>query len=228
MKMAPKVNIDLQTLLQSVPYKVLLSMEDQTERRASAMNQLEDLYLDVEWKVPVKIEDIDWAPMPSIFKEAPRYASHAVTMIEMFDEALRRGVDTFMHIEDDVIFHPDALASLPQILVPWDWKFIYFGGRSWGPRQHISKGLVRSGFIYDLHAVIMRTDMVELMRKALLDPEIDCHWCDARIASLHKEHPTYLCRPNLAWQGFHCDDSGDGIPKSNYFPDGSVMPGQGD
>jgi hypothetical protein len=45
---------------------------------------------------------------------------------------------------------------------------------------------------------------------------------------LHNDYPTYLCRPNLAWQSRHSDDSG-GLPAySNYYANGTVRVGQGD
>ena len=219
---------DLRSILQSIPYKALLSLENARERRANALRQLKDLNIEAEWLVPIKANAIDWSSIPPAFRRAPKYGSHAVTMLAMFDEAIRRGVDTFMHIEDDVVFHHQILERLPNIFVPGNWRFIYLGGRSYGRRQKVSNGLVRSHAVGDLHAVVMRSDMIPLMKDALLDSKSNFQWCDARISSLHKKWPAYLCRPNLAWQAPHCNDRGTGAPYSNYFEDGRVKPGQGE
>ena len=214
--------------LDSIPYKVLVSMPQQHERRASAQRQFADLGMEVEWKIPVKIEDIDWEILPEIYQVRPKYASQTLTLIETFEEAKRRGASHFAHFEDDVIFHLEVLSLLPQIDVPEDWKFIYLGGRNWGPKKYVSQGLVRPHYVYDLHAVIIRTDMIDLLKQILLDPTVKSYWADSRIALLHKRYPTYLCRPNLAWQSVHPDDSGGGLNYSNYLEDGSIRAGQGD
>ncbi len=219
---------DLQTIVRSVPYVALLSLRKHAARRANAFEQLKSVGIEAEWMIPVKIEALNWMHIPAIFRRAPRYASHAVTMIRMFDEALRRGVEYFMHVEDDVVFHKDILNRLPQIIVPDDWKFIYLGGRSWGPRHEVGNGLFLSNSICDLHAVILRSNMINLMKMALLHPEIQRHWCDARLARLHRKFPAYICRPNLAWQAHHRGDDDKGAPYSNYYEDGRVKPNCGE
>ncbi len=219
---------NLRSILTSIPYVALLSLEGHEERRANAFRQLKSVGIEAEWVVPVKLDALDWSYIPPAFRRAPRYASHAITMIQMFDEAILRGAECFMHVEDDVVFRSDILDRLPHIIVPNDWKFIYLGGRSWGPRQKIRHGLVRSNSICDLHAVIMRNDMIEVMKTALLNPKNQRHWCDARIAYLHRNCAAYLCRPNLAWQAPHGKDDGKGPLYSNYFENGRVKPNCGE
>jgi hypothetical protein len=203
-------------------------MEEERERRENAFRQFSDLGLDVEWKVPVKIDDIPWGEMPSAYKNHSKYASQALTLIEVFKEVIHKGADHFMLFEDDIIFHPQILTHLPHITVPDDWKFIYVGGRNCGVKQYISRGLVKSTFVSDLHAVIIRSDMIDLLKQVLLDRNLTTHWADARIASLHKIYPTYLCRPNLAWQSVHSYERGSGEPFSNYNENGTVKRDQGD
>ena len=216
------LNLDL------IPYKVLVSMPQQHERRANAQRQFAELGMEVEWKIPVKLDDIDWKILPEIYRVRPKYASQTLTLIEVFEEARRRNVSHFAHFEDDIVFHPDVLSLLPQINVPEDWKFIYLGGRNWGPKKYVSQGIVKPHYVYDLHAAVIRTDMIDLLKQILLDPAINSHWADSRIALLHKTCPTYLCRPNLAWQSAHTDDAGGALHYSNYLEDGSIRAGQGD
>jgi hypothetical protein len=70
--------------------------------------------------------------------------------------------------------------------------------------------------------------MIPHLRRVLFDPAIDSAYTDFRIASLHGQYPAYLCRPNLAWQSHHSDDSGRLKPFSNYYANGAVRVGQGD
>ena len=214
--------------LQSVPCQVLISMENQEERRRNAMRQFAGLGLNVEWKVPIKIADIQWDKLPAAYREHPKYASQTLTILDVLDEVESKGAESFALFEDDIVFHPHTLLLLPQIVVPEDWKFFYIGGRNNGSKQYVSKGLVKSTFVSDLHAVVINSEIIHLLRRVLVDGSMNTHWADARIASLHKKYPAYLCRPNLAWQSFHADESGAGVGYSNYYADGSVKPGQGD
>jgi hypothetical protein len=228
--------------LSSVGYKVLISLEREHKRRLHAQSQLELLgAVDTEWKIPVRIPAIPWGILPQAYRNNSKYASHAATLLEVMDETERRRTESFMLIEDDVVFHPNIQKLLPKIRVPIDWKFIYLGGRNYGLKQPVSNGLVRSNSISDAHAVIIRSDIIGAVRSAILDPGLSMHWADVRIASLHKIYPAYLCRPNLAWQSAHLIDV-EGItawrephrvedettPYSNYCDDGTVAPGKGD
>jgi hypothetical protein len=213
--------------LNSIPYKVLISMENQSERRNDAQRQFKDMNLDVIWKIPVKLTNINWNILPGIYRQHPKYASQTLTLIEVFRSAKQNNVESMMLFEDDIIFHPEFKSLLPQIEFPNDWKFIYIGGRNCGVKEHVSKGLVKSSFVSDLHAVIIRGDMFDVLERVLLDRTISSHWADARIGSLHKTYPAYLCRPNLAWQSVHTNDSGKGDAYSNYNEDGSVKQGEG-
>ena len=56
----------------------------------------------------------------------------------------------------------------------------------------------------------------------------DSAFADFRIARLHSQYPAYLCRPNLAWQSRHSDDSDQLKAYSNYYANGAVRVGQGD
>jgi hypothetical protein len=214
--------------LKAIPYSVLLSTERQHERRSLAQKQLKKLGIVAEWKKPVKIEDIKWNASTEAYKERPASASHALTLIEVLDEAERRKVEYAMLFEDDVMFHSDILEVVNEVKVPNDWKFIYLGGRNCGTKQQVSSRLVRSTFISDLHAVILHSDMFSLVKQVLMDPCIHSIWLDFRIATLHDRYPAYMFRPNLAWQSEHSDDSGVREPYSNYHPTGEVKHGQGD
>ena len=151
-----------------------------------------------------------------------------MTLLSIFDEVERVNAPSFMHFEDDVVFHPRASRLLSRIRVPSDWQFIYLGGRNGGIKTTVSPGLVRSSFISDLHAVIIRSGMIPRLRRVLFDPAINSAYTDFRIASLHSHYPAYLCRPNLCWQSHHSDDSGQLKAFSNYYPNGAVKLGQGD
>jgi hypothetical protein len=214
--------------LGAVPYKVLVSLEKHADRRNTARTRLAALALDVAWKIPVKFADVPWATIPSIYARMPQKASQAITLLEIFDAVERANASSFIHFEDDVIFHPRLATLLPRLRVPRDWKFIYLGGRNNGKRSASSPGFVRSDFISDLHAVIIRSDMIPAMRRALLDHSIDSYHVDFRIATLHGTHPAYLCRPNLAWQSPHSDDEGRASPYCNYYVNGTVRIGVGD
>jgi len=214
--------------LGAVPYKVLVSLEKHADRRNRAQAQFARLALDVAWKIPVKLENIPWAALPSIYAGMPSNASHAMTFLEIFDAVERANASSFIHFEDDVVFHPRFATLLPRLRVPRDWKFIYLGGRNNGKRSASTPGLLRSDFISDLHAVIIRSDMIPAMRKTLLDHSIDSYNVDFRIATLHATHPAYLCRPNLAWQSPHSGDDGRGQPYCNYYANGAVRIGEGD
>lgn len=214
--------------LNSIPRKFLLSLEQQQERRSNALRQLAALGTDAEWKIPVKFEDVPWARMPRVYKMKPHVASHAVTLLSIMDEVERSKAPSFMHIEDDVVFHPRFSALLARLRVPRDWQFIYLGGRNRGTRNPVSPGLARSAFVVDLHAVIIRAEMIPHLRDAILDPAAAPVHLDYRIAVLHSRYPAYLCRPNLAWQSSHTDDAGNQPAYSNYYPNGAVKLGQGD
>lgn len=211
-----------------VPYKVLISMEQQRERRDAAYEQFAKLGMEVEWKVPVPISDPRLKQLPKAYKNHPKYASQTCTIIEVLKEAKRRGSESLMLLEDDIVFHPHILWLMPQVVIPNDWKFIYIGGRNCGSRSYVFKGLAKSTFVSDLHAVIIRAAMFDQVEAALVDKNSTSHWADARIGTLHKNHPTYLFRPNLAWQSSHANDSNVGEEYCNYNDDGSVKPGQGD
>ena len=212
--------------LKAIPYKVLVSMENHQERRREAQEQFQRLGIDVEWKIPVKIQDIQWNATTLRYRLVPVAASRMLTLLDIFSEVERRKVDYFIHFEDDVVFHPEITALLPEIRVPQDWKFIYIGGRNCGDHEYVSRGLIRSDFISDIHAVIIRADIIDPLRRALMDPCINSVWPDFRFATLQNIYPAYLCRPNLAWQSSHSPESG-GTSYSHYNEDGTVKEGMG-
>ena len=214
--------------LSSIPCKFLISLEQHRERRGNTQRQLAALGIHAQWKIPMKLEDVPWAQVPRDYERKPAAASHAMTLLSIFDEVERAKAPSFMHFEDDVVFHPRAATLLSRIRVPGDWKFIYLGGRNGRIRTVVSPGLVRSSLVSDLHAVIIRSEMIPHLRRVLFDPAIDSAYTDFRIASLHGQYPAYLCRPNLAWQSHHSDDSGRLKPFSNYYANGAVRVGQGD
>ena len=214
--------------LASIPYRVLLSLEQHYERRHNAQRQLTALGIDADWKIPVGLDDVPWARMPVDYSVKPAAGSHTVTLLAIFDAVEKSGLPCFMHVEDDVIFHPRLATLLPRLRVPRDWKFIYLGGRNGGTKTRVSPGLVRATLISDLHAVIIRSDMIPHMRRALLDPGIPTMFTDFRIATLHPHYPAYLCRPNLAWQSPHSDDEGLLPVYCNYYDNGAVKLGEGD
>ena len=214
--------------LNSIPCKFLISLEQHHERRGNAQRQFAALGIHADWKIPMKLEDVPWARVPRDYERKPAAASHAMTLLSIFDEVERAEAPSFMHFEDDVVFHPRVMALLPRIRVPRDWKFIYLGGRNGRIKTTVSPGLVRSSLVSDLHAVIIRSDMIPHLRRVLFDPAIDSAYTDFRTASLHSHYPAYLCRPNLAWQSHHSDDSGQLKPFSNYYANGAVRLGQGD
>ncbi len=205
-----------------------MSLEQQLERRDNALRQLVAHGMEVEWKIPVKIADVPWARLPGDYKLRPEDGSHAATLLSILDEVERKRAPSFMHIEDDVVFHPRFLTLLARLRVPQDWQFIYLGGRNGGARTKVCPGLARSNFIADLHAVIIRAEMIPHLRRVLLDPAMGPLHLDSRIASLHPRYPAYLCRPNLAWQSAHTDNAGKRPAYSNYYPNGAVRLGQGD
>jgi hypothetical protein len=139
----------------------------------------------------------------------------------------RKKAQSFMLFEEDVIFHQDTAALLSQIRVPLDWQFIYVGGRNCGNSEFVSPGLVKSDFVADLHAVIIRSSMIDRLRKVLMDCCINSSSPDFRFATLQNRFPAYLCRPNLAWKAPRWDPSGNGLDYSLYNDDGSVKFGMG-
>jgi hypothetical protein len=213
--------------LNSISCKFLISLERHRERRDNAQRQFAALGIRAEWRIPVKIEDVPWAQVPRDYESKPGAASHAMTLLSIFDEVERVKAASFVHFEDDVVFHPRLSTLLPRIRVPRDWKFIYLGGRNGRIKTTVSPGLVRSTFVSDLHAVIIRSEMIPHLRRVLLDPAINSSFTDFRIARLHSDYPAYLCRPNLSWQSLHSDDSGRRQAYSNYYPNGTVKVGQG-
>ncbi len=214
--------------LNAISCRVLVSLEQHHERRSNALRQFAALGIDVEWKVPVKVDDVPWHLLPPIYRAKPTRGSHAATLLSILDEVERVKAPSFLHFEDDVVLHPRFSALLPRLRVPRDWQFIYLGGRNGGAKNQISPGLVRSDLITDLHAVIIRSSMVPHLRRVLLDPAMETVHLDARFAMLHRQFPAYLCRPNLAWQSAHSDDAGKLPVYSNYYPNGTVRMGQGD
>jgi hypothetical protein len=214
--------------LKPIPCKFLVSLEQQQERRNTAQSQLAALGIHAEWRIPARVEDVQWDRLPRAYERKPEAGSHAMTLLSIFEEVERAKSPSFVHFEDDVVLHPRITTLLPPLKVPPAWKFIYLGGRNNGGRTAVSPGLVRSDFVSDLHAVIIRSEMIPLLRSALLDPAIDSEHTDFRIATLHARFPTYLCRPNLAWQSAHSDDAGISKPYSNYYANGTVKIGQGD
>jgi hypothetical protein len=214
--------------LKSIPYKALVSLEQQHERRSNAQRQFGALDIDAEWKIPVKMEDVPWARLPHEYRDRPECGSRAMTLLSILDEVERAKAPSFVHFEDDIIFHPRISTLLPRLRVPREWKFIYLGGRNNGTKTKVSLGLARSDFVSDLHAVIIRSEMIPHVRRVLLDPAINSMHPDFRIATLHARYPAYLCRPNLAWQSAHSDDSGRLPVYCNYYANGAVKIEQGD
>jgi hypothetical protein len=214
--------------LNSIPFRVLVSLEQHHERRSNAQRQFSELGFDAEWKIPVKMEDVPWARLPYEYTRRPSSASHAITLLSIFDEVERAKVPSFVHFEDDVIFHPRISQLLPRLRVPREWKFIYLGGRNNGSKTTVTPGLARSDFVSDLHAVIIRSDMIPHLRRVLLDPAISSEYADFRFAQLHARYPAFLCRPNLAWQSVHSDDSNSLPAYCNYYANGAVKIDQGD
>jgi hypothetical protein len=214
--------------LNAIPYRVLVSLEQHQERRRNALRQFAALGIDVAWKIPVKLDDVPWRRLPRIYRAKPTRGSHATTFLSVLDEVERIGAPSFLHFEDDVVFHPRFATLLARLRVPRDWQFIYLGGRNGGTRSRVSPGLVRSDLITDLHAVIIRSSMIRDLRRVLLDPEFKSVHLDMRLATLHRQYPAYLCRPNLAWQSAHSNDEGKLPAYSNYYFNGTVRMGQGD
>ncbi len=214
--------------LNSIPCKVLVSLEKHQERRSHALRQLAALNIDVEWKIPARLNEVPWTRIPRVYRALPPVASHVMTFLSILEEVERAKAPSFMHFEDDVVFHPRLATLLPRLKVPRDWQFIYLGGRNAGTKIKVSPGLVRSDLITDLHAVIIRSDMIPELKSILLDPAIRDPHLDSRIALLHRRYPAYLCRPNLAWQSAHSADPGKSPAYCNYYSNGAVKLGQGD
>src|SRR5262249_52686321 len=146
--------------LTAIPFRIMSSLEAHRDRRDPAMRALASLGLTVRWKIPVPIGEIDWSRLPSIYRQRPNYASHALTTLAIFDEVERSGAAAFLHFEDDIVLHPRITEFLMRIRVPRDWQFIYLGGRNNGKRRAVSPGLAQSDCISDLHAVIMRSTLI--------------------------------------------------------------------
>jgi hypothetical protein len=207
----------------------MLSLVCEEGHRRNAYSQFKQLDFEVEWKIPIAVEEIPWGTIPSAFRKSAKYASRVATILEVLKELEASKPESFMLLEDDVIFHPRFWDLYSQGEVPMDWQFFYLGGRNNGNRETVSDAVIRSTYISDLHAVVIRGSMIPLLKQRLLDESSTTVFVDARIATLHPTHAAYLCRPNLAWQSFHGDILDSTIaPYCNYLPDGSVLPGQGD
>ena len=213
--------------LSSISYRALVSMPDEATRRTWVTKRLLDYGVSVEWHIPVPIAEIVWSDLPTVFAHHPRYASQALSLHAIVSEAQRRDAAALLLLEDDIVFHVDFPTMLARLQPPSDWSFLYLGGRNCGIKEQVGDGLMRSDFVSDLHAVVLRWDVFDEVKRALIDPWIYSALPDFRIATLHRRFTTYLCRPNLVWQTPHTTEA-NGEAYCNYTSNGDVVTGQGD
>ncbi len=147
--------------------------------------------------------DARWLKRTGKFSK-PGWCALATSLRLLIREAERRGAESVLILEDDVVFHPEFKKRLEEIKLPRDWGIFYLGC------QHVSRpdihgpGIVRCTRAVDMHAVAVHAKYFRAVRKALAHPErisfLATMANDQAIAELQTDIPTYAAFPNLAWQ----------------------------
>jgi hypothetical protein len=212
--------------LSDFPFCVVLSREEDAERRANAFAQLEKLGVQAEWLKPVDETQVPWRPEFDHYKKNPKKLNHALSVLKMFEMAQERGHDTVWMVEDDVVFHPEIEERLDRMTLPAHWAMFYMGGHLFGgPYIDCGNGLWKVRHILHTHSVVFHKRVWKAVEAAMLSNLPDkIPDCDVRLARYCQfKFATYACHPNLAWQSHHVSTlDHSGIRK--YNDQGQQMP----
>ncbi len=156
------------------------------------------------------------------YESAGRYAL-ALSQRLAIRKAMLEGAEAVLVMEDDVVFHPELVQRLEEIVLPEDWGIFYLGCAHRWPPKAVSDGLVKVRYALDTHAFAVRTPYYKRVMAALslrgdeaADHPLASDWF---LADLHGEISTYACFPNLAWQAATNSDLAGGV-YSNYTENG--------
>ncbi len=128
----------------------------------------------------------DWSPPPAYFKGGNGAWGCLQTHVRIVQDAIMDGIDNYLVLEDDVVFHERSPELLWRLMheVPGDWGQIYLGG------QHLRDPdpVLGSSYVFRC-ANVNRTHAFALHRRAMV--EFQQHVCYA---------PDYIARG-----GWHID-----------------------
>lgn len=212
------------TLKETFPLIFVLNLGRRADRRGEIEWQLAEANIDAE-----RFPSIDARYVKSArgYKTKPKYAL-ALSKRLAIREARKRGAESVLILEDDVLFHPNLHSLFERLELPDDWGLFFFGCSHERRPEVVSSGLVKITYAVDNHAfavhsryynqLIRAMDLLPAIRSGE-DLEIGLA-SDRIIADLQKTIPTYAAAPNLAWQAeTHSDLVGKKY--SLYSPSGT-------
>jgi len=131
-----------------------------------------------------------WKALPGVWG---CYRSH----IRILEDALNRGTNSLLILEDDVVFANEFAAGAKRFLeaVPSDWDQIYFGGKVVGDRTTVNKHVDRVNGVILTHAYALRGEFIGMMYEHLTsfrggEPQTIEYDVDEQMAQLHR-NPDY-------------------------------------
>lgn len=110
----------------------ILNLPFKTDRRERLAGHLRDLDLVDESKVSWNTAICgDWAPPPAWWGSGNGAWGCLMSHARTLQDAIHAGLESFLVLEDDVVFHPEARQMLADFMaaVPSDWGQIYLGGQ---------------------------------------------------------------------------------------------------
>ncbi|MBP7951611.1 MAG: glycosyltransferase family 25 protein [Verrucomicrobiales bacterium] len=137
----------------NLPYK-----PDRRERLAAHLAELDLFPADrIRW---VKALSGDWSPGPAWWTAGNGAWGCLMSHLHVVHDAVMDGLESYLVLEDDVVFHPRAEEMLSRLMreVPDDWDQIYLGGQHLKTPQPVpgSPFVLRGANINRTHAFLLR------------------------------------------------------------------------
>ena len=122
---------------------------------------------------------------------------NAYNFKEQVAHAKRKGLKSFLHLDDDVYFIEDFHNRFAEAWadVPDDWQMVSLGN-VFGRHVPVTWKVTRSEVSWGNHAVIIRANMYDLLLETITGE----NWSDVEVATLMSSVNFYVMHPSLAFQ----------------------------
>lgn len=121
--------------------------------------------------------------------------------LKVFKKALQDGANTFLVLEDDIVFCDDLETQFEKChkQLPDDWKMIYFGGSHRGEKnvKQITENVYQITHTFTTHCQGMKKEMLQHAIDTMSQLGQPADWF---YADWQKVFKTYAFVPHLAWQ----------------------------
>lgn len=172
---------------------------------------LDRLPKDWPFKDPVRFSAVDGkaCPAPDWWKQGGGAWGCHRSHLRLIEDALNRGVDSILLLEDDALFPEDFAAKVGEFLshVPKDWGMVYLGGQhlfvNTHPPKKINPWVYQPYNVNRTHAFALRGDTMRKVYRHL--NKIDWnpgHHIDHHLGRFHQQRsaPVYVPKEWLVGQ----------------------------